>query len=396
MTQRRAVAAVVAVVGAVAFVVLAVAAGAVGPGARWRALHPARARVRAHRRSRSRGPRTYAGPARWLGWGSLVGLAGGRVLCWASPRRARGWSAGCAGRWWWRVGARRSAARAAGRPARHPAVRGRLLPPPRARLRPVHTRRWPECARDVAVSWAVNVVATSLVAARRAVGTRPALARAWWPAVAGRLAGGPGDARARSSTRCWSSRSSTPSRRCPTARCAPRSCGWPTEEHVHVDDVLVADASRRTTTLNAYVSGLRQRPGAWCSTTTWSSDVPQDQVLSVVAHELAHARHDDVLTGLAARRGRSRAGDRPARAAARATAEGAGGARKRKNRRGSGGGATGAGPGGGGGPAGQPDPERDQPADRDPGRRRRACWPRRTRRRSSRCSGSWRPAPWPT
>ena len=28
------------------------------------------------------------------------------------------------------------------------------------------------------------------------------------------------------------------------------------EEGVHVDDVLVADASRRTTTLNAYVSGF--------------------------------------------------------------------------------------------------------------------------------------------
>ena len=27
-------------------------------------------------------------------------------------------------------------------------------------------------------------------------------------------------------------------------------------EGVHVDDVLVADASRRTTTLNAYVSGF--------------------------------------------------------------------------------------------------------------------------------------------
>ena len=31
-------------------------------------------------------------------------------------------------------------------------------------------------------------------------------------------------------------------------------------EGVHVDDVLVADASRRTTTLNAYVSGLRRHP----------------------------------------------------------------------------------------------------------------------------------------
>ncbi len=68
------------------------------------------------------------------------------------------------------------------------------------------------------------------------------------------------------------------------------------DEGVHVDDVLVADASRRTTTLNAYVSGFGA-PVAWCSTTTWSRDVPQDQVLSVVAHELGHAKHDDVLTG---------------------------------------------------------------------------------------------------
>ena len=38
-------------------------------------------------------------------------------------------------------------------------------------------------------------------------------------------------------------------------------------EGVHVDDVLVADASRRTTTLNAYVAGSAA-PAAWWSTTT--------------------------------------------------------------------------------------------------------------------------------
>jgi STE24 endopeptidase len=68
------------------------------------------------------------------------------------------------------------------------------------------------------------------------------------------------------------------------------------QEGVPIDDVLVADASRRTTTLNAYVSGF----GGTRRVVLYDNlvdDVPQDQVLSVVAHELAHAKHDDVLTG---------------------------------------------------------------------------------------------------
>ncbi len=67
-------------------------------------------------------------------------------------------------------------------------------------------------------------------------------------------------------------------------------------EGVNVDDVLVADASRRTTTLNAYVSGF----GSTRRVVVYDNlvaDAPQDQTLSVVAHELAHARHDDVLNG---------------------------------------------------------------------------------------------------
>jgi STE24 endopeptidase len=69
-------------------------------------------------------------------------------------------------------------------------------------------------------------------------------------------------------------------------------------EGVAVDDVLVADASRRTTTLNAYVSGF----GATRRVVLYDNlvdDTPEDQTLSVVAHELAHARHDDVLVGSA-------------------------------------------------------------------------------------------------
>jgi len=67
-------------------------------------------------------------------------------------------------------------------------------------------------------------------------------------------------------------------------------------EGVPVDDVLVADASRRTTRLNAYVSGF----GATRRVVVYDTLVealPREQALSVVAHELAHARHRDVVTG---------------------------------------------------------------------------------------------------
>jgi STE24 endopeptidase len=68
------------------------------------------------------------------------------------------------------------------------------------------------------------------------------------------------------------------------------------QEHVHVDDVLVADASRRTTTLNAYVSGF----GSSRRVVVYDNlvdDADEPEILSVVAHELGHAHHDDVLTG---------------------------------------------------------------------------------------------------
>jgi STE24 endopeptidase len=69
-------------------------------------------------------------------------------------------------------------------------------------------------------------------------------------------------------------------------------------EGVTVDDVLVADASRRTTTLNAYVSGFGETRRVVLYDTL-VDDLPQDQALSVVAHELAHARHRDVVLGTA-------------------------------------------------------------------------------------------------
>jgi STE24 endopeptidase len=65
---------------------------------------------------------------------------------------------------------------------------------------------------------------------------------------------------------------------------------------VPVQDVLVADASRRTTALNAYVSGLgpTRRIVVY---DTLLNEAPPAQVEAVVAHELGHAKRNDVLTG---------------------------------------------------------------------------------------------------
>ncbi len=63
-----------------------------------------------------------------------------------------------------------------------------------------------------------------------------------------------------------------------------------------VTDVLVADASRRTTALNAYVSGFgaSKRVVVYDTLLASSSD---DEVAVVVAHELGHATADDVVVG---------------------------------------------------------------------------------------------------
>ena len=67
---------------------------------------------------------------------------------------------------------------------------------------------------------------------------------------------------------------------------------------VAVDEVLVADASQRTTTLNAYVSGF----GATRRIVVYDTllrRAPAAQVRLVVAHELGHAEERDVLVGSA-------------------------------------------------------------------------------------------------
>jgi STE24 endopeptidase len=63
-----------------------------------------------------------------------------------------------------------------------------------------------------------------------------------------------------------------------------------------VRDVLVADASRRTTALNAYVSGLGPTRRIVVFDTL-VREAPPAEVAAVVAHELGHAKRNDVLTG---------------------------------------------------------------------------------------------------
>jgi len=65
---------------------------------------------------------------------------------------------------------------------------------------------------------------------------------------------------------------------------------------VPVRDVLVADASRRTRAVNAYVSGL----GPTRRIVVYDNllrEAPDSEVESVVAHELGHAKAGDVVTG---------------------------------------------------------------------------------------------------
>jgi STE24 endopeptidase len=76
---------------------------------------------------------------------------------------------------------------------------------------------------------------------------------------------------------------------------------------VPVRDVLVSDASRRTTRVNAYVSGVgrTRRVVVYDTLLRPGSQEPaaaerEDEVALVLAHELAHVAHRDVLWGTAA------------------------------------------------------------------------------------------------
>lgn len=66
---------------------------------------------------------------------------------------------------------------------------------------------------------------------------------------------------------------------------------------VHVDEVLVSDASRRTTTENAYVAGLGSTKQVVLYDTLLESG-SEDETLFVVAHELGHEKENHVVKNL--------------------------------------------------------------------------------------------------
>ncbi|MGH2859276.1 MAG: M48 family metalloprotease, partial [Solirubrobacteraceae bacterium] len=67
---------------------------------------------------------------------------------------------------------------------------------------------------------------------------------------------------------------------------------------VQIGDVYSVDASRRTTAANAYVTGLGPSRRVVLFDTLLDR-FSRDEIRLVVAHELAHVRHRDVLRGLA-------------------------------------------------------------------------------------------------
>jgi STE24 endopeptidase len=77
-----------------------------------------------------------------------------------------------------------------------------------------------------------------------------------------------------------------------------RLVGLAERSGVRVRDILVSDASRRTTATNAYVSGM----GRTRRVVVWDTTVEQatpEEVGAVTAHELGHAASRDVVTGTA-------------------------------------------------------------------------------------------------
>ncbi|MFI1524576.1 M48 family metalloprotease [Kitasatospora cineracea] len=74
--------------------------------------------------------------------------------------------------------------------------------------------------------------------------------------------------------------------------------GLARRDGIAVREVLVADASRRTTALNAYVSGFGPTRRIVVYDTLLTTAEPREVEL-VAAHELGHVKHRDVATGTA-------------------------------------------------------------------------------------------------
>ncbi len=68
------------------------------------------------------------------------------------------------------------------------------------------------------------------------------------------------------------------------------------QDGVKVDDVLVADESKRSTILNAYVSGIGSSRRVVLYDTTVNT-LPPAEIRQIIAHEFGHVKRNDVLDG---------------------------------------------------------------------------------------------------
>lgn len=231
----------------------------------------------------------FATVHRWIGWANLV-LSLVVALGLALTRAGSRLLAGLWGPWWWRTALGAFLVVLAGAVATLPL---RLVARHRAVDVGLSTQSLPGWLRDWAVSTAVSWVYAAVVVLL-VVGLARRLPRAW-PAVFG------GVAASLVVLGSWAYpvlveplfNSFEP---LPAGELRSQVMTLAEEEGVPVSQVLVADASRRTTTLNAWVSGL----GSTRRVVLYDNlvdDVPRREALVIVAHELAHAREGDVALG---------------------------------------------------------------------------------------------------
>lgn len=231
----------------------------------------------------------FATVQRWIGWGNLV-LSLVVALALGLTRAGSRLVGHLRGPWWWRVALGSFLVVVAGAVATLPL---RLVARGRAVEAGLSTQALGGWLRDWAVSTTVSWVYAAAVVLL-VVGLARRLPRAW-PAAFGAVAA------TLVVLGSWAYpvvveplfSSFEP---LPAGELRSQVVALADEEGVPVSQVLVADASRRTTTLNAWVSGLGSTRRVVLYDTL-VDEVPRREALVIVAHELAHAREHDVALG---------------------------------------------------------------------------------------------------
>ena len=168
-----------------------------------------------------------------------------------------------------------------------------LISQERARDVGLVTQDWAGYAEDLAKSWAIGAVFAG-VGAAVAIALMRRLPRTWWvPGAAIVFAFGVGTIYASPvviDPLFNKFESARPSVRSDVLNLARRA-------QVSVGEVLESDASKRTTAANAYVTGIGQTKRVVLYDNL-VDNFKRDERQLVVAHELAHVKHEDIRTGL--------------------------------------------------------------------------------------------------